>query len=218
MEVFRDLCETYYAPFSNARFTPEQEACMEQLQQYIEPLFYKKSRERYLNELVLCCTGYAEEDSEEMVDPTTFSQYQFYEAYTKRLVDFTDKFDFLIMCLYHNVCIVHQRHTERFLKLLHAILTFGLVAGEGGGDKILDLSSSETPRIVGEVEVSEEERIEWLHNFLNKKNWPDYKNELKELEKEQEQWEKDEELRSGPPVFDWQCTDAPDIKPMTAYQ
>jgi hypothetical protein len=113
---------------SFTRMTPEQLDSVRSLEQVLDRVLRTKNRDLHLRTLSLCLAGFADEDADEPLTESCFSQYQFYSAYAHELVYFPDKFDFLLNCVLHGVCLV--RLPSLFVTMLAAILDTG--AGSGG--------------------------------------------------------------------------------------
>eukprot|EP00758_Cryptobia_borreli_P008550 Tbor_TRINITY_DN5399_c1_g1::TRINITY_DN5399_c1_g1_i1::g.4393::m.4393 len=110
----------YFTPFGS--LTPAQEKCKNLLNENLRDLLEIRLRERYINEITSCITANPVEENEPLF-PENFSQYQFYEMFLN-IIDFVDKFDFLISCLAGGVCKVYKGFEERFHWVILNVLTF----------------------------------------------------------------------------------------------
>jgi hypothetical protein len=105
---------------SFSRVTPEQKECVELTNAHAERVFANKARDLYLKALVVCITGYDDYDEDEPITEDSFSQHRFYSTYVHDLVYFPDRFDFLLQCVMHQVCIVQR--PPKFKELLRTLL------------------------------------------------------------------------------------------------
>eukprot|EP00998_Keelungia_sp_KM082_P006915 NODE_3137_length_936_cov_61.325093_g3116_i0.p1 GENE.NODE_3137_length_936_cov_61.325093_g3116_i0~~NODE_3137_length_936_cov_61.325093_g3116_i0.p1 ORF type:complete len:254 (-),score=44.97 NODE_3137_length_936_cov_61.325093_g3116_i0:173-871(-) len=214
--LFRELHAQYCQPFSLNRRTDGQEYCREILAKNLDVLLEKKGRERHLHGLITCVTGYEPADEEELINESAFSQYQFFEPFAHRIVSYEDKFDFLLLCVHHWVCMVREKSVDRFLRIIQEILQ----PAESPLKQVLDLAHQATPRLHKEKDHTEDELKEQLANFTDKdkKNWPDYKRELAQLEAEQAEADQQEKERKSLMKWERGCTDAPDVQEPAATE
>lgn len=103
--------------------SPIQRRCKEFTESTLEEVLAIRQRERYLNNIKACITGYPPADEEEPFVPENFSQYQFFLPF-EDIIDYTDRFDFLMCCLAAGVCKVHKGFEERYQQSLLKVLTF----------------------------------------------------------------------------------------------
>ena len=103
--------------------SPIQRRCKEFTEHVLQEILAIRQRERYLNDIKACITGYPPEDEAEPFVPENFSQYQFFLPF-EDIIDYTHRFDFLMCCLAAGVCKVHKGFEERFQRAMLQVLTF----------------------------------------------------------------------------------------------
>ena len=111
----------YFMAFGT--LSPIQQRCKEFTEATLQEVLAIRQRERYLNNIKACITGYPPADEEEPFVPENFSQYQFFLPF-EEIIDYTDRFDFLMCCLAAGVCKVHKGFEERYQQSLLKVLTF----------------------------------------------------------------------------------------------
>lgn len=189
--VFQAIVDSgRYQPFGG--FNQEQVDCRTFTEEHLSLLLEQRQREKFLHEVVVCVGGLAEEDEDEPLEDHCFSQYQFYKPYTEDLISFEDKFDFLILCVSKSVCKVQHGFEERYRCALLQALTFREVTLPPAPVQVLDLIHQNTPRTVGEVRRSEEERSKAVERYVRKEHTfgDELRAELTQLESEQYEVEK----------------------------
>jgi hypothetical protein len=139
-----------------SRITPEQRACVVELNACCDEIFACKARDLHLKTLVNCITGYDDFDEDEPVSEGHFSQHRFYKTFVNELIYFPDRFDFLIHCILHQVCLV--RHTAKFRELLRALL-------HKQSERTVPTAVLDYDKL---IEADDEMRIE---SFTMKKDW-----------------------------------------------
>lgn len=148
-----------YTTFS--RPTREEEECVQLLRSHFDTIIKAKSRDLYLNSLVMCIADYSDEDEDEAITEGSFSQHRFYAAYVHDLIYHPDKFDFLMQCIVQGVCRV--RRPEKFHRLISAILA--RQEGETSAARAIPNAILEYDKL---LEEDEEKRVE---SFTLRKDW-----------------------------------------------
>lgn len=141
---------------SFSRLTPEQEACVDLLKASAAEIFRNRSRDLYLKTLIVCVTGFSDEDEEEPITEASFSQYAFYQTYVHTLVYYPDKFDYVMHCIMNCVCLV--RRVQKFRQLIDSLLQ--KEAKRTVPDAVLDYDRL--------LEEDDEKRVE---SFTMRKDW-----------------------------------------------
>ena len=204
-DTFKVLASGYVKPFNQQKLTNEQRHARQVLQTHLDDIMQVNSRGMYLHELTVCVAGFAEEDENEEIDVTHFSEYNYFKVFSQDLVSYSDKFDFLLLCVRHWICQVHAAFVERFLRLIDGVLT--PFNDENPIQTVLDLVVLTTPRVAAEADM--ETRDKWLYDFVHKENWPLYQQELARLEAEQEVFEREQRQAAYKSLFGWECTESP---------
>lgn len=148
---------------SFGRHTPDQLKCIDLLMRCNAEIHQTRHRDRYLNELIVCITGSEDDDADEPISETSFSQYRFYQTYIHELVFYPEKFDFLVRCIEESVCVV--KRPAQFMDLLERICHSNKV-------EPLPVEVTDYDQL---IEDDEERRID---AFVLRKDWkstvPDY--------------------------------------------
>eukprot|EP00760_Papus_ankaliazontas_P015685 PhM_4_TR16665/c0_g1_i1/m.24221 len=107
-----------FSPFSKC--TLDQIKCAHFVRRYSYDIQSHKSRDLHLKAIVMSVEGHEEEDADEPMTDSSFSQYRFYHTFTVELVYFPDKFDFLMMCVQVGVCLV--KSCRRFMDIVRSLV------------------------------------------------------------------------------------------------
>jgi hypothetical protein len=143
---------------------PEQLACIERLQDCFDRVLECKRRDTHLRTLQQCIATFTDDaDKDEPLTAGSFSVYQCYEHYTQELVYFPEKFDFLIMCVLHRICIVNK--PRLFNQMLDDLLlpATAALARRIGGELLT--------KLIEEDEMREGDEVARVEAFCLKKDW-----------------------------------------------
>lgn len=164
----------------------DQLQCIDRLEDCVDRVLACKRRDMHFTTLQRCIASFTDDaDKDEPLTANSFSVYDCYRTFTQELIYFPDKFDFLIFCVLHRVCIIHK--PAQFHQMLNDLLmpaTTALAQRVGG-----ELLS----RLIQEDEMREEDEIARVEAFCLKKDWvPKYSansplNFLKKKEEEEKE-------------------------------
>eukprot|EP00996_Jenningsia_fusiforme_P003682 NODE_4474_length_803_cov_16.307692_g4138_i0.p1 GENE.NODE_4474_length_803_cov_16.307692_g4138_i0~~NODE_4474_length_803_cov_16.307692_g4138_i0.p1 ORF type:complete len:180 (-),score=38.67 NODE_4474_length_803_cov_16.307692_g4138_i0:129-668(-) len=144
-----------YVPFGN--LSPQQERCAQLAIDHIESISNNRMRERFLNELEHCITGFGSGESSEPISTNNFSQFSFYDTYIG-IIYHQEKFDFLLQCIAHRVSLVASVHIDTFTRLVEK--------ASAGPDR------SQIPEwVVNQREMAERDEEARREAFIPKKTW-----------------------------------------------
>lgn len=189
--IFESILQGGYT-VSFGGLTDSQQHCREFTQTHLSTLLHTRQREKFVREVRVCLCGYGPADEDEPMESNHFSQFQFYLPFTNDVIYFHDKFDFLVLGVANGICKVEEGFEDRYLQALLECMTFRATTVPSFPEHVLDLHTTATPRIVGEVKRSYEESMLLLDSYVKQRHpFADHlRAELAQLEAEQYQVEK----------------------------
>eukprot|EP00668_Euglena_longa_P033625 GGOE01043224.1.p1 GENE.GGOE01043224.1~~GGOE01043224.1.p1 ORF type:complete len:683 (+),score=137.42 GGOE01043224.1:77-2125(+) len=198
-DVFRTLCAGPVRSFGISNLSAAQKQARHLLTEHLNELLSVKNRSVYLHQLILIVCGYGKEDEDAEMTSSTFSEYIFFKVFTEDLVQFEDKFDFLLLCLSQWVCSIRHEFVNSFLHLVSDMLE--PFRDENPLQHVLEVVEATQPQHLEDAEAPVRDKC--VYNFVNRVNWPLYRQELARLEAEQEVCERRKRHEGETGFFNW---------------
>ncbi|KAJ9443218.1 hypothetical protein DIPPA_28249 [Diplonema papillatum] len=157
-------------PFDFESLTPGQLLCWKWTKQELSHLLTVPDREQALQDVVVCLSGYADVDRDEVIADNAFSSPKLLYAYNG-ISSMIERFDFLLLCIRDGGSVVQLGFEDCYLQAMRAV-----------GDKKAACPLAEASPKAPELLKATEEQV---RKYRSREDWPTWREKLRALEDEQ---------------------------------